>query len=200
MKVIGINGSPRRNGNTQTLVEEVLKGAAGKGAETRLVNLRELKMNGCLGCEGCKKNDFKCVQKDDLTDLLQELAGYDAIVLGTPVYWFHVTSQFKTFVDRIYSYFKWEEDPETGETKEICGFPTKKKFVIVTTRGDVEDTKILPQYYDYLGKWLKLIARSMRASSVEFVNHYNAAFYKKAAQKNPQILSAAESMGQSLVG
>ena len=67
MKVIGINASPRKRANTQTLVEAVLEGAAENGAETRLVNLRELTIHGCLGCEGCKKHPGKCVQKDDLT-------------------------------------------------------------------------------------------------------------------------------------
>ena len=104
MNIIGINASPRKKANTQTLVEKVLQGAAEKGAETRLVNLRDLAINGCLGCEGCKKHLGKCVQKDDLTPLLQELTTYDAIVMGTPVYWFHVTAQFKMLVDRLYSF------------------------------------------------------------------------------------------------
>ena len=86
MKVLGINASPRKNANTQSLVEAVLDGAAEKGAETRMVHLRELTINGCLGCEGCKKQLGKCVQKDDMTTLLQEMTGYDAIVMGTPVY------------------------------------------------------------------------------------------------------------------
>lgn len=100
MKVIGINASPRKRANTQTLVEAVLEGAAENGAETRLVNLRELKINGCLGCEGCKKHPGKCVQKDDLTILLQDMTTYDAIVMGTPVYWYHVSAQLKMLVDR----------------------------------------------------------------------------------------------------
>ena len=48
MKIVGFNASPRKNGNTMTLVETVLKGAASKGAETRLVNLHELNMKGCM--------------------------------------------------------------------------------------------------------------------------------------------------------
>ena len=55
MKIIGINASPRKNANTQTLVESALNGAAEKGAETRLVNLRQLNINGCTGCERCKR-------------------------------------------------------------------------------------------------------------------------------------------------
>jgi len=54
VKVIGFNGSPRRGANTATLVETVLKGAADKGAETRMVNLNELNIKGCQGCGACK--------------------------------------------------------------------------------------------------------------------------------------------------
>jgi len=63
MRVIGINASPRKKANTQTLVEAILSGAEDKGAETHLVNLRELKINGCLGCEGCKKTSGKMCTK-----------------------------------------------------------------------------------------------------------------------------------------
>ena len=90
--------------------EAVLEGAAENGAETRLVNLRELKINGCLGCEGCKKHPGKCVQKDDLTILLQDMTAYDAIVMGTPVYWYHVSAQFKMLVDRLYCFFEFGEN------------------------------------------------------------------------------------------
>ena len=60
MNVIGINASPRKRANTQTLVETILDGAAQAGAQTRLVNLRELSINGCIGCEGCKKKPGHC--------------------------------------------------------------------------------------------------------------------------------------------
>ncbi len=84
MNVIGINASPRKNANTQTLVEAVLQGAAEKGADTRLIHLRDLAINGCLGCEGCKKHPGKCVQKDDLTPLLQEMASFRCRCHGNP--------------------------------------------------------------------------------------------------------------------
>ena len=93
MKVIGFNGSPRKNANTATLVETVLKGAASKGAETRLVNLNELNMRGCQGCEVCTKEPGQCAYEDDLTPLLEELKECDAIVLGSPIYWFRVSAQ-----------------------------------------------------------------------------------------------------------
>jgi len=134
MRVIGINASPRKKANTQTLVETVLNGAAEKGAETKLVNLRELQINGCIGCEGCKKHPGVCVQKDDLTVLLQDMTTYDAVVMGTPVYWYHVTAQFKMLVDRLYSFMEIAEDPETGQQTFKSAFPAGKKFVFIISR------------------------------------------------------------------
>ena len=199
MKIIGINASPRKKANTQTLVETVLSGAADKGAETRLVNLRELNINGCIGCEGCKKHLGKCVQKDDLTPLLQEMATYDAIVLGTPVYWFHVSAQFKILVDRLYSFFGMETDPDTGQTKTKSAFPAGKKIVLVTSRGDEEPAAAYSKFYNYMNEWLSIIPGSLGAKNVEFLNQYGAHSDRKSAQNDVELLDMAKAFGMKLV-
>ena len=199
MKLMGFNGSPRKNGNTQTLVEAVLKGAAARGAETRLVNLHELNMKGCLGCDGCKKKLGTCIQKDDLSPLLQEMKDCNAIVLGTPIYWFHVSSQLKTLIDRFYCFFGWEPHPETGELKEIYAFPKGKKFVIVTSRGDEENTKALPELYLQVANWLNVVTKAMGSSSTEFVNHYGSYNLRDSARENAELMAKAGSVGEALV-
>ncbi len=199
MKIIGINASPRKKANTQTLVETVLAGAADQGAETRLVNLRELNINGCLGCEGCQKHPGKCVQKDDLTPMLQDMTTYDAVVLGTPVYWFHVTAQFKTLVDRLYSFIVTEHDPTTGEESFTCVFPQGRKFAIVISRGDPEPPTLFPQFYDYLNEWLNLIPLSMGSESYEIFHQYEAHLDRKAASGNVALLKKARQLGKRLV-
>ncbi|MBI4832202.1 MAG: flavodoxin family protein [Candidatus Lindowbacteria bacterium] len=199
MKVIAFNASPRKNGNTQSLLEAVLKGAASKDAETRLVNLRELNVKGCLGCDACKNDLGKCVQKDDLSPLLQEMKDCDAVVLGTPVYWFHVSSQFKALVDRLYCFYGWEVNPDTWEVKEINAFPEGKKFVIVTSRGDQENARTVPHLYKHLNEWLSVVATGMRASSTQFLNHYGSMNQKDSARDDSELTSKAESIGMSLV-
>ncbi|MEZ4579128.1 MAG: flavodoxin family protein [Desulfobacterales bacterium] len=197
MNVIGINASPRKNANTQTLVEAVLAGAEKNGADTRMVNLRELKINGCLGCEGCKKHLGKCVQKDDLTTLLQDLTAYDAIVLGTPVYWFHVSAQFKMLVDRLYCFMQ-HTDPETGEAVMKFEFPAGKKFVFVLSRGDSEPAEMLPQFYDHLNEWLNIIPLSLGAANIEFFHQYGAEIDRKAAGNDDGLIKKAEALGEKL--
>jgi multimeric flavodoxin WrbA len=195
MKVIGINASPRKKANTQTLVEKMLNGAEEKGAETRLVNLRELKTNGCLGCEGCKKHLGKCVQKDDLTTLLQDLTDYDAIVMGTPVYWYHVTSQFKMLVDRLYCFLEFGENPETGEATIKSEFPEGKSLIIIISRGDPEPPEIFSQFYDYLNEWLNLIPLSLGTGKYEIFHQYGTGIERKTAKNDPEILQRAKLKG-----
>ncbi|MCK4380557.1 MAG: flavodoxin family protein [Candidatus Lokiarchaeota archaeon] len=100
-KILGIVGSPRRNGNTEILVDEVLKGAEEAGAQVEKVILNELDIKPCQACNSCYKTG-KCMQDDDMEELLKKMLDSDLWVLGTPVYWWGPTAQFKTFLDRWY--------------------------------------------------------------------------------------------------
>lgn len=194
VKVIGFNGSPRKNANTATLIEAVLKGAASKGAETHLVNLNELNMKGCQGCGACKKEPGKCAYEDDLSPLLQEMKECDAIVLGTPIYWFRESAQLKMLIDRFYCFLGEETNPETGESSPYFAFPPGKKFVIVTSQGDEN-----PELYQQTLDWLNLVATVMSASSTEFVTHCGSGDDRNSARNNSELISKAESVGAALV-
>jgi NAD(P)H-dependent FMN reductase len=100
-RVLGIVGSPRRSGNTETLVDEALFGAEKAGALIEKVILNELDIASCQACGGCEKTG-ECVQQDDMAELLGKMARSQVWVLGTPVYWWGPTAQFKTFLDRWY--------------------------------------------------------------------------------------------------
>jgi len=194
VKVIGFNGSPRKNANTATLVEAVLKGAADKGAETRIVNLNEINAKGCQGCEVCKKKPGKCAVKDDISPLLEEMTQCDAIVLGTPIYWFRVSAQFKALVDRFYCFMGAETDPNTGEESSYFVFPGGKKFVIVTSQGDE-----MPEMYQQTLDWLNLVASIMGSDSTEFITHCGSANAKDSAKNNAELMAKAEAAGAALV-
>ncbi|MDD1657312.1 MAG: flavodoxin family protein [Methanomicrobiales archaeon] len=100
MKVIGICGSPRgQSSRTKRLVEAVIRGAGGQGAETEFVDLCALTVRPCTGCETCYATGF-CIHGDDAAALLEGMATADGIVLGSPVYIDHVTAQMKAFIDR----------------------------------------------------------------------------------------------------
>ena len=102
MKVIGINGSARKNGNTSLLIQKVFDELEVEGIETSMINLGPQSVNGCLACMKCFENqDGHCVQKKDkLNDWLDEMRTCDGIILGTPVYFADISGQLKCFLDR----------------------------------------------------------------------------------------------------
>lgn len=102
MKVIGFNGSARKDGNTSALITKVFEELEDQGIETELVNLGPTSVNGCVACMKCFENkDGYCVQKkDNLNDWVDKMKGADGIILGTPVYFADISGQIKCFMDR----------------------------------------------------------------------------------------------------
>ncbi|MEM2841704.1 MAG: flavodoxin family protein [Thermoproteota archaeon] len=100
LKILGIVGSPHdRFGNTYNLVDRLLTESNKMGAETKMVLLQELNIGYCTGCGLCLR-EGECPQEDDMKSLVEEMAKSDGIVLGSPMYYLHVTAQMKTFIDR----------------------------------------------------------------------------------------------------
>lgn len=105
MYAIAVNASPRKTWNTATLLESALEGAASEGAQTELVHLYDLDFKGCISCFACKKiggkSHGRCAVKDGITPLLERIAGADALILGTPVYFGSETGEMRSFLERL---------------------------------------------------------------------------------------------------
>ena len=98
-KVLIISSSPRKGGNSDLLCDQFAKGAQEAGHEVEKISLREHKINYCTGCGVCNET-HRCVQKDDMAPLLDKMLAADVIVLATPVYFYSMDGQLKTFIDR----------------------------------------------------------------------------------------------------
>jgi multimeric flavodoxin WrbA len=113
MKIIALNGSPRKNWNTATLLEKALAGAVSKGAETELIHLYDLDYKGCRSCFACKRKDGKsygrCAAADGLTPVLNKIEEADALVLGAPIYMGQVNGAMQSFIERLaYPYLVYD--------------------------------------------------------------------------------------------
>ena len=97
MKVIAICGSPRKNGNTEIMLKEALKGAQNKGAKTELINLAGKNIRYCLGHDDCL---YPCKIKDDMGAIYKKMITADIIIIGSPVYYCNVSGLLKNFMDR----------------------------------------------------------------------------------------------------
>lgn len=101
-KVLILSSSPRKNGNSQQLCEAFQKGAEDGGNAVTLVRLAEKTIGYCKACDYCMRNKGVCVQKDDMAELLAAYQEADVLVLATPVYFYGICAQMKTFIDRTY--------------------------------------------------------------------------------------------------
>ena len=104
MKVLLINGSPRKNGNTAYATKTVMQGIEANSSNTiEVINVVDFTVSGCVACDGCKHNGGNCVIKDDTKNVVDKALDADVIIFATPVYWWGMTSQLKAVIDKFYS-------------------------------------------------------------------------------------------------
>ncbi len=102
--ILAFNGSPRLNGNTTAMLQAALDGAASAGAETKLIQLYPLKFKGCVSCFSCKLKGGRhgvCAMKDELTPVLEMMAEAEALIFGSPVYYYNVTPELLGLLHRF---------------------------------------------------------------------------------------------------
>ena len=137
MNVLAINGSPRKQWNTATLLNKALEGASSKGAETELINLYDLKFVGCTSCFSCKLKNGKsyghCGFKDEISPVLELIENVDALILGSPIYLGTVTGVMRSFLERlIFPYLVYD-------TERTSLFPKKLPVGFIYTMGANEN-------------------------------------------------------------
>src|SRR4030042_4972196 len=102
MKVVGFNGSPRKDGNTSILIKHVFNELAQQGVETELVQLAENELRGCIACYKCEENKDRrvAVKTDAANEYIEKMLAAEGIILGSPCYFNDVTPEMKALIDR----------------------------------------------------------------------------------------------------
>lgn len=152
--ILVLNGSPRANGNTEALADALIAGAQAAGHSADKVNIRSMDIKPCIGCYQCVagKGD-PCVQKDDMKDIYTRLEAADVIVFASPLYWWQVTAQMKTVIDRIFA---------VAASKGMK-MPQKDVALIIAAQADYGENfaQIVPYYQTCLVKNLGWTDRGM---------------------------------------
>jgi multimeric flavodoxin WrbA len=181
--VLVLKGSPRENGNSSTLAEQVAAGAKEAGAEVESISLHTLDIRPCDGCDTCKEMDGVCVIRDDMQQLYPKLRRASAIVIASPIYWFTFTAQSKLCIDRWYAL-------ETREGHALHG----KKFGLVLTYGDAD-------LYTSGGinaiHTFESMCRYLKGEIVGMV--YGTADKPGEVAGNPELMDKAFQLGKKLV-
>lgn len=105
-KVLILSGSPRKEGNSDLLCNEFMKGAMEAGHEVEKIRVQEKNIGYCMGCYACKNTGI-CAIKDDMAEILQKMIDCDVMVLASPVYFYSIDAQLKALIDR--SVARWTE-------------------------------------------------------------------------------------------
>lgn len=104
MKILVLNGSPRPNGNTKSMIKAFQEGAESARHQVDVVDVCRMKINGCLACEYCHtRGRGECAQKDDMQKVYSLLKEAEMLVLASPIYYHGISGQLKCVVDRFYS-------------------------------------------------------------------------------------------------
>ncbi|MBR4733010.1 MAG: flavodoxin family protein [Lachnospiraceae bacterium] len=102
-KILVLAGSPRKEGNTEKLVEAFVKGAAGNHA-VEVISVTDHKVNPCVGCNSCfTREGHECFQKDDMDEIYAKLKEADVLIVASPVYFYGISAQLKAVIDRLHT-------------------------------------------------------------------------------------------------
>ncbi len=179
MKVLGVVGSPRKGGNTDILVDEVLRGARDAGAEVEKIFLNDLEIKPCQAecSEFCKKTG-DCKINDDMSTLYDKLFKSDAIILGTPIYWYGPSAQLKAFMDRWFAF----SDPKHVHKM-------KGKRVVLISPFEERDTSAANPLVDMITKSLDYLEAKFHSQLLVSVGE------KGAIRQNLEVMNRAYEIG-----
>jgi len=160
MKIVLINGGPRKNWNTHKMLMEAERGAREAGAETELIHLYDLKYTDCVSCFACKLKDNKtagvCAVRDELRPVLQKIMEADGVIIGSPIYFGNLTGQTLSFINRLlFPVMHYEIDPQTG--KPVKAINKELKCGLIATMNASED-----YMSGSMGKTLEALAGCIR--------------------------------------
>lgn len=213
MKILAFNASPRKKGNTVTMVREALAGAASRGAETELVHLYDLDYKGCTSCFACKLKEGKsygrCAMNDGLTPFFKKVEEADGLLLASPVYLGATTGEMRSFLERlVFPYYTYTDPPHSL-------FPKKIRVGLIYTFGATEkmvEERGWDKTLDMTGAFIKAIlgdvqtVRAFDTYQFDDYSKYESSRFDpahKAARRRdvfPQECKRAFDMGTWLAG
>jgi multimeric flavodoxin WrbA len=190
VKILGVGGSPRKNGNTDILLDRFLKGAESAGAEIKKVHLREYSIESCIGCEACRK-DRTCTKFHDGMELLYpEIEGSKGLILGSPTYNYNVTSAMKSFIDRLYPYYNFTNDRPRQYSSKLANQGRKAIVYSICEQSEIKE----------MGFALEAMQMPLEALGYEVIEKFPVTGYfdRGAVSKDADILKKAFEAGEKM--
>ena len=182
-KILVLHSSPRKKGNSNTLANQIIKGAEAAGANVESVYLHGMDISPCNACYACQKKDSKgCAIDDEMQTIYPKLVECDTWVIASPVYWFNMSAQTKLFMDRCFALMAYGGNPFGGKRIGIAmSYGDTDPF----NSGCINALRSFQDAFNYVG-----------AKMVGMV--YGSAEAPGEIESNTDLMERAESLGRKL--
>ena len=189
-KIFGLSGSPRKGGNSDVLLNHILKGAKQRSVSVENVRLCSYQYQPCIGCEKCRKNNRCTGLNDGMHLLYPKVIKSQGIVLVCPTHNYNVTAWMKAFIDRLYCLYIFDNNRPRGWSSRLSNQNRKAVIAAVCEQQDKKD----------MGFTLEAMRLPMEALGYEVVGELAVLgiFDRAKVQEKDEILSQAMALGNQL--
>ncbi len=189
-QVIGIGGSPRKGGNSDVLLKQILKGVTESGTAATGIRLRDYQYQPCIGCEQCRKAGICTGLNDGMSILYPKIIESRGLVLVSPTHHYNVTAWMKAFIDRLYCFYNFENTRPRRWSSQLAGQGRKAVLAAVCEQEDIAD----------MGFTLDAMRLPLEALGYEIIGELPvlAIFDRAKVKAEKEILSQASKLGADL--
>jgi multimeric flavodoxin WrbA len=138
-RVLAVSGSPRRNGNSDTLVRQILDGVSEAGVDSESVRLRDVQFQGCIGCEKCRRDRICTGLLDGMSLVYPKIIASKGLVLVSPTHHYNITSWMKAFIDRLYCFYEFSDRRPGPWSSRLADQGRSAVVVAVCEQENAED-------------------------------------------------------------
>ncbi len=189
-KVVGIGGSPRKGGNSDILLKHILKGVSENNITAVNHQLRNFQYQGCIGCEKCRKDSICTGLKDGMSLIYPDILESQGLILVSPTHNYNVTAWIKAFIDRLYCFYKFDNNRPRGWSSNLAGQGRKAILAAVCEQENKKD----------MGFTLEAMRLPLEALGYEVIGELPvfSVFDKAKVKDNNDILIEATKLGSEL--
>ncbi|WP_027183436.1 flavodoxin family protein [Desulfovibrio inopinatus] len=190
-KILGVEGSPRKNGNSHHLLRAILEGVTMEdNTSTHCVHLRDYRYEPCIGCEKCRKDKICTRFHDGMTLLYPELLNSRGLVLISPVHNYNITAWMKAFIDRLYCFYEFKDTRPRQWSSNLAEQGRKAVIVAIAEQENKKD----------MGFALDAMHMPLEALGYEIITEIPVLkiFDRGGIQSHPDILEKAKQSGAQL--
>ncbi|WP_419176797.1 flavodoxin family protein [Desulfosediminicola sp.] len=193
-KILGIGGSPRRNGNSDILLKNALKGSSRQGVQSESYQLRDIQFQGCIGCEMCRKDKICTGLLDGMSMLYQPLLSSKGLVLACPTHNYNITAWMKAFIDRLYCLYNFQDTIPRAWSSNLAEQNRKAVIVAICEQENKKD----------MGFTLEAMRRPLQALGYEIVDEiaifriFHRGKVKNDQEQLDKVIQAGENLAKAI--